>query len=316
MSIRNVITPLLLACASTNICAQDSETAYSFLRLPVSAHVAALGGENITLAEDDATMIFHNPSLICGVSDKSINLNYMTYMEGAKNVSASFIKMVGERSSWGVSAQLMDYGRIHQTTIYNEDLGKFSARDIAIGGTYAYELTDRISGGITAKFITSTIADYNSLAVGVDLGLNYLDASHGWSLSAVARNLGGQIKAYEDEFERIPFDLQVGVSKRLLNSPFRFHATLSRLTDWDEAFGRLLSIGADVLMGDNIYIAAGYNFRKAQQMKISDTDGSSAHGAGLSLGAGISLQRFKLHLGWGKYHVSTSSLLINISYTL
>ena len=98
MSIRNVITPLLLACASTNICAQDSETAYSFLRLPVSAHVAALGGENITLAEDDATMIFHNPSLICGVSDKSINLNYMTYMEGAKNVSESFLKMVGERS--------------------------------------------------------------------------------------------------------------------------------------------------------------------------------------------------------------------------
>ena len=316
MNIRNVIIPLILACGSTKICAQDSETAYSFLRLPVSAHVAAVGGENITLAEDDATMIFHNPALICGVSDKSINLNYMTYMEGAKNVSASFIKLTGERSAWGVSAQLMDYGRINQTTVYNENLGKFSARDIAIAGTYAYELTDRISGGITAKFITSTIADYNSLAVGVDLGLNYLDIDRGWSISAVARNLGGQIKAYEDEFERIPFDLQLGVSKRLLNSPLRFHATLSRLTDWDEAFGRHLALGADVLLGENIYIAAGYNFRKAQQMKISDTDGSSAHGAGLSLGAGISLQRFKLHLGWGKYHVSTSSLLINISYTL
>ena len=119
-------------------------------------------------------------------------------MEGAKNVSASFIKLVGERSSWGVSAQLMDYGSINHTTIYNEDLGKFSARDIAIGGTFAYELTNRISGGITAKFITSTIADYNSLAVGVDLGLNYLDVDRGWSLSAVARNLGGQIKAYEE----------------------------------------------------------------------------------------------------------------------
>ena len=277
MNIRNVITTLSLACASIHACAQDSETAYSFLRLPVSAHVAALGGENITLAEDDATMIFHNPSLICGVSDKSINLNYMTYMEGAKNVSASFTRQIGERSSWGVSAQLMDYGSINKTDIYNEDLGKFSARDIALGGTFAYELTDRISGGITAKFITSTIADYNSLAVGVDLGLNYLDANRGWSLSAVARNLGGQIKAYEDEFERIPFDLQVGLSKRLLNSPFRFHATLSRLTDWDEAFGRHLAIGADVLLGDNIYLAAGYNFRKAQQMKISDTEGSSAH---------------------------------------
>ena len=316
MNIRNVVIALILTLAPASIGAQESETVYNFLRLPVSAHVAAIGGENISLAEDDATMIFHNPALISGVSDKTINLNYMTYMEGAKNVSASFIKLAGERSSWGVSAQLMDYGRINQTTDYNESLGKFSARDIAIGGTFAYELTDRISGGITAKFITSTIADYNSLAIGIDLGINYLDIDRGWSLSAVARNLGGQIKAYEDEFERIPFDLQVGVSKRLMNSPLRFHATLSRLTDWDEAFGRHIAIGADVLLGENIYLAAGYNFRKAQQMSISDNDGSSAHGAGLSLGAGISLQRFKLHIGWGKYHVSTSSLLINISYTL
>ena len=195
MSIRNVIIATLLTFMGTASWAQESETAYNFLRLPVSAHVAALGGENITLTNDDATLIFHNPALISGVSDKTINLNYMTYMEGAKNVSASFVRLKGERASWGVSAQLMDYGKIKQTTAYNEDLGNFSARDIAIGGTFAYELTDYISGGITAKFITSTIADYNSLAVGVDLGLNYLDAAKGWSISAVARNMGGQIKA-------------------------------------------------------------------------------------------------------------------------
>ena len=316
MNIKIVFTTLILASSSVTIDAQDSETAYNFLRLPVSAHVAAVGGENISLTDDDASMIFHNPALISGVSDKSINLNYMTYMEGAKTVSASFVKMAGSRASWGVSAQLMDYGKMKQTNIYNESLGDFTARDIAVGGTFAYELTEKISGGITAKFITSTIADYNSLAVGVDLGLNYLDVDQGWSFSAVARNLGGQIEAYDDEFEPIPFDLQAGVSKRLLKSPFRFHATLSRLTDWDEAFGRHIAIGADVLLGDNIYLACGYNFRKASQMKISDDEGAAAHGAGFSLGAGLSLQRFKLHLGWGKYHVSTSSLLINISYTL
>ena len=35
--------------------AQESQTAYNFLRLPVSAHVAALGGDNISIVEDDAT---------------------------------------------------------------------------------------------------------------------------------------------------------------------------------------------------------------------------------------------------------------------
>ena len=71
---------------------QESTTSYNFLRLPVSAHVAAVGGDNITLTDDDPALIFHNPALINGVSDKSINLNFMTYMEGAKTASAAFMK--------------------------------------------------------------------------------------------------------------------------------------------------------------------------------------------------------------------------------
>ena len=74
---------------------------YNFLRLPVSAHAAALGGENITLTDDDATQLFHNPALISGVTDKTLNLNYMTYMEGAKTVSASFVRLTGKRATNG-----------------------------------------------------------------------------------------------------------------------------------------------------------------------------------------------------------------------
>ena len=44
--------------------AQESQEVYSFLRLPISAHVAALGGDNVTLTNDDATVIFHNPALV------------------------------------------------------------------------------------------------------------------------------------------------------------------------------------------------------------------------------------------------------------
>ena len=75
--------------------AQESQTIYNFLRLPVSAHVAALGGDNTTLTEDDATLIFHNPALINNVTDRTVNLNMMTYMEGATTGSASFIRAAG-----------------------------------------------------------------------------------------------------------------------------------------------------------------------------------------------------------------------------
>ena len=297
--------------------AQESQEVYSFLRLPVSAHVAAVGGDNITLTNDDATVIFHNPALITDVSDKSLNVNFMTYMEGSTTASASFVRAYKERASWGVSAQYMSYGEIKETTASNLQTGTFSPKDIALAGSFAYLLSNRISGGITARFISSTIGSYSSAAVAVDLGLNYQDTERGWSVSAVARNLGGQIKAYDEDFERIPLDLLVGVSRQLPNAPLTLHATLSRLNNWDQAFIKHLAVGADIRLGSAIFVSAGYNFRRSSEMKIYEgEDTSASHGAGLSLGGGIELERFKLSVAYAKYHVSASSLLVNLSYTL
>ena len=296
--------------------AQESQEAYSFLRLPVSAHVAALGGDNITINDDDPTLIFHNPALIAGVTDKSLNLNYMTYMEGCKTASASFVKAYKERATWGVSAQYMDYGKMKQTTVENIDQGEFSAKDIALAGTFTYLLGNKVSGGITARFISSTIGSYSSAAVAIDLGINYLNEETGLSLSAVAKNLGGQVKAYHDEFERIPLDLQIGITKRLIGSPLRLSATLTRLNNWDQGLIKHLAIGGDLLLGSQFYVSAGYNFRRSSEMKINDSEGDSNHGAGVSLGGGIQLQHFKLNVGYAKYHVSASSLLINVTYSL
>ena len=209
----------------------------------------------------------------------------------------------------------MSYGEIKETTVANQQTGTFSPKDIALAGSFAYLLSDRISGGITGRFISSTIGSYSSAAVAVDLGLNYQDTERGWSVSAVARNLGGQIKAYDDDFERIPFDLLVGVSRQLPNAPLTFHATLARLNNWDQAFIKHLAVGADIRLGSTIFVSGGYNFRRSSEMKIyEDEDTSSNHGAGLSLGAGLELERFKLTVGYGKYHVSASSLLVNLSY--
>lgn len=296
--------------------AQESQTVYNFLRLPVSAHAAALGGSGITLIEDDATLIFHNPSLINNISDRTLNLNFMTYMEGATTASASFIRAAGERGTWGITGQFMSYGTMKETNASGQQTGEFSAKDIALGGSFAYSLSEQFTGGITAKFIASYIGQYNSLGACVDLGLNYYNSQSELSVSAVARNLGGQLSAYEDDFERMPLDLQLGVTKRLLGSPLRLSASLVRLNDWEYGFGKHIVIGADLILSPQFYIAAGYNAMRASEMKIAEDDGSSAHGAGLSLGAGLQLERLKLHVAYAKYHVSASSLLINLSYAL
>lgn len=313
---RSVFTLLMVLSALVTM-GQESQTAFNFLRLPVSAHVAALGGDNITLTDDDATLLFHNPALMQFASDRTLNLNMMTYMKGTTTASASFVRAFGERGSWGVCGRYLDYGEMKETNESGEQTGTFGARDIALGGTLSYGLADHLSGGITAKLVASYIGQYNSLGAAIDLGLNYYDDEHEWSLSAVARNLGGQLTAYEDDFERLPLDLQLGVSKRLVGSPLRFSATLVRLNDWEYGIGKHLVLGADLFLGQQFYLAAGYNPLRASEMKIAtDGEGSSAHGAGLSLGGGILLERLKLHVAYAKYHVSASSLLVNLSYQL
>ena len=301
---------------SYEIRAQESETVYNFLRLPVSAHAAALGGDNITIDDDDPTMVFHNPALVSNVTDRSLNLNYMTHMEGVKVASASLVKALRNRATWAVEAQYVDYGSMKQTTAENEVIGKVSAKDIAVGGTFTYALSNKIAGGVTAKFVSSSLAGFNSIGMAVDLGLNYLNPELGLSVSAVARNLGGQLKAYEDDFEKLPFDLQLGVSKRLGQSPLRFSVTMTRLHDWDDKFVNHLVFGAEAFLADNIWIGGGLNPRRSDEMKISDGETESSHGAGLSFGGGLQLERFKLQLAYGKYHVSASSLIINVTYTL
>ncbi|MBR6828782.1 MAG: type IX secretion system protein PorQ [Prevotella sp.] len=316
LRIKRTIIVTLALVGQLGAKAQESQTVFNFLRLPVSAHAAALGGEASTLVEDDAAFIFHNPALINNVTDRTLNLNMMTYMEGSTTASASFIRAAGERSTWGVSGQFMSYGSMRQTDASGQQTGDFSARDVAVGGSFAYALSNKFTGGISAKFVASYIGSYSSLGAAVDLGLNYYDSQSELSLSVVARNLGGQLSAYDDEFERMPLDLQLGVTKRLLRSPLRLTASLVRLNDWEYGLGRHIVVGADLILSPQFYVAAGYNALRAAEMKISQSDGDSAHGAGLSIGAGLLLQRLKLQLAYAKYHVSSSSILINLSYAL
>ena len=313
---KKAIIVILTLIACQHIVAQESRSAYNFLRLPVSAHAAALGGDNITIIDDDQMLIFSNPALLASVSDKTISLSYMNYMAGTSMAGAAFNRVVKEKASWAASAQYIGYGTMKQTGTDGTQLGEFSAKDIAVAGYLSYMLSERIVGGITAKFVTSYIGNYSSIGMGVDLGLNYYDPDHDWSVSLVGKNLGGQLKAYDDEYDPMPIDIQLGVSKRFAHTPFRVSATLVDLNHWNYKFTNHLVVGIDAALSESIWLGAGYNFRRANEMNIDDADGGGTHGAGLSFGVGLNLQRFKLNIAYGKYHVSSTSLMLNVGYTL
>ena len=324
---RNLLLFLLPFLAISSIKAQETSSVFNFLKIPVSAHTAALGGDNVSLKLDDPTLIFNNPATAAQINDMSINLNYMTYLADSKVGSASFVKVFSVRHTIGITGQLFNYGKMDETDADGNKLGSFSPNDMAISALYSYTMGNGLVGGATLRFISSTYGDYSSSAIGVDLGLHYFKEEKNFSAGLVLKNIGRQLSSFhEDRTEHLPFDLQIGFTQRMKEAPFRFSLTLKDLTRWSDhyyfnpegksSFGRKLTnhivFGVDFLPTDNIYIAAGYNFRRATELKAA----GSAHGAGLSVGAGLQTHHFKVGLSWAKYHVDVSSLLVNVSYSL
>lgn len=310
----------------TGLIAQDGSSAFNFLRLPYSSHAAALGGSNISLPDDDIMLAMHNPALLANVSDKTLSLSYMTYMSDSKVAGAAFNKVFGERSVGAVSARYVDYGTFDGYTENNEYTGTFSAKDIELSVIYSHLLGERWSGGVAGKFIYSKYESYNSVAMGVDLGLNYYHEESDFSVSLAIRNLGGQIKSFDEKNETMPLDFQLGVTKRLSHAPIRLSLTLNNLHHWSkdyfysadgkkDSFGELLlkhaTFGADVLIGQNFYASIGYNYRMADELSASGSKWD-----GITAGAGLTLKRLKLGASYSKLHLSSSSLLFNVSYTL
>ena len=303
---------LILSTAFIAIHAQTGDTGYQFLNVPTSAHSAALGGGNVSIIEDDPTLMFTNPALLTNVSDKTLSLNFTSYISSTSKLSAAFAKQAGERGTWAVAAMMLNYGKMTETNENFEQLGEFSAKDISIQGGYTYLFSDYWSGGVQGKVIMSNYGEFKSTALGVDLGINYYDVDHGLSVSLVGQNLGGQVKALYETNEKLPFNLVAGISKDLANAPIRLSLTFDNITDWDEKKPiNHLTFGADIFPSSTTWVAVGYNPRRGNEMKIGD----SKHWAGLSLGAGLTLKKLKIGLAWGKYHVAASSLLINASYT-
>lgn len=319
-----LLLPLLTAFSAQ---AQESAYSYTVLKLPTSTHAAALGGENISLIEDSPTAGYANPALYSNVSDRSLGLDFMTYPSGGIWAGAQYVMAFGERHTAAFTAQMMNYGSMDETDTNGNVLGSFSAKDIAVGGAYSYLLSDYWAGGAAARLLCSRYGEFSSVAVSFDLGLNYYDEETDLSVSAALRNIGAPLKAFDDRTERLPFNMQIGFTKGMNHAPVRFSVTLTDLTRWATHYyyhpeGESISLakkalnhivaGIDILPTDYLYLSAGYNFRRAYELKAA----GSGHGAGLSFGGGILLSRFKAGISYAKYHLSASSLMFNVAYSL
>ena len=304
-----------------SINAQEGSTIFNFLSFPTSARAGALGRTNISIVENDASLIYHNPALLGPEMDKNVNLNYLFYIADIGMGSATFTKALGERSAWGVGFNYINYGDMLKTDNTGTINGDLPAKDICGNLFFSRDLTDRLRGGITAKFIYSPYDEYTSMGLGVDLGLSYYNKEKQFSFGLVGKNLGRQIKAYDEEYAELPWEIQLGMSKRLENAPIRFSVTATNLNRWDyktiegedqKFFTTLLDhfiVGFDFLPSDNLWVALGYNARVGSDMKLQQGNRMG----GFSIGAGLNVKAFKISCSVAQYHPSATSFMVSFT---
>jgi hypothetical protein len=183
-------------------------------------------------------------------------------------------------------------------------------------------------GGLSLKALYSSIADYSSFGLAVDAGLSYFDTETDFSFGIALKSIGAQLKSYYDERQSIPWDLQMGITKRMAYAPIRISVTAMYLNRWkfdyventeiktdDSFFNTVFKhvvIGAEFVPTDNFWIGVGFNPKTKMDMKLSSGNGLG----GFSVGGGVKVSRFNVGASVARYHPSATSLMVSVAMSL
>src|ERR1035437_8094389 len=237
--IKRFFTLLISVTVSLLAFSQAGTGVYQFLDLPVSSRLAALGSINVSLRDDDINFAFQNPALLTAETNNMIGLNMASYLADIKFGSAVYCRSYGDKNYFAIGIQYIDYGTFQEATDLNVLTGQtFTAKDMALYLMYARPLTNRITVGATLKPINSVYETYTSYGLALDAGVSYNDSANLFSAGLVLKNMGTQLKGYYSEegqqhLEPLPFDIQLGVSKKFQHAALRFSLTLDNLQHWD-----------------------------------------------------------------------------------
>jgi len=330
-----------------SVYSQAGTGVYQFLDLPVSSRLAALGSSNVSIQDNDINFAFENPALLTNQTTNVIGLNMASYLADIKFGSAVYGKNFGNKNFLAIGIQYVDYGLFKFANETNDQVGDnfFTAKDMALNIMYARPITEKITLGATVKPVYSVYETYTSFGLALDAGVSYNDSTNFISAGLVLKNFGRQFKGYySDEsgqhIEPMPFNIQLGISKKLNYAPFRFSLTLDNLQHWDlnyestnqtQTTSTLTSVpqttktitfvdmafrhtifAVEFVPSKNFYVTAAYNDRRQKEMNMAGFKTL----AGFSFGGGIKLYKFHVGFGMTQFQVGNYSYQFSISTSL
>jgi hypothetical protein len=302
---------------------------FNFLKVPNCPQLTALGGVNVSQTGNDIGMAFNNPALLKPSMHSQMTAVFNRFYADIQTYHLAlgyYNEKIQTNFLWGVF--FFNYGSITETDASGNIFGKLRPTDWVMQVSASKKYLEKWNYGGTIKFINSNYGQYHSNGIAVDAGVLFSDSSRFLTASIVAKNMGFQLKKYIGTLPQdLPFDLQVGITKRLEKAPFGFSITAHHLHQFDiryndttfnnendfgsngnkkfslDKFFRHFVFAAQVYAGKYIEITAAYNHLRRQELNI----GNSGNGVnGFSLGFGALLNKLQIRYARAYYQNNTS----------
>jgi hypothetical protein len=337
--LKKTILFFLLLLSTTTFSQIGGKSVYQFLNLAQSPRQAALGGKTVTVVDYDVNQAFYNPATINAKMHNRLSANYGSYYGEVSYGTAAYAYTYDRHlQTFHAGISYINYGTFEGRDELGNQTSDFTGSEAALSFGYAYNLpwTDMYVGA-NAKLISSTLESYNSWGAAVDLGFLYVDYDNDINYGLTVRNLGFQIKPYEDTNEKLPLAIDAGISQLMENVPIRWHMTFENLQQWNIAFSnpnraesnidggtteekvsffnnalRHLILGAELFPEKGFNIRLGYNFRRSEELRILEQRNFS----GISVGFGIRFGKVKFDYSYSRYTVAANTSLFGLMIDL
>jgi len=271
--------------------------------------------------------------------DNRLSVNYGSYYGEVTYGTAAYAYTYDRHvQTFHVGVNYVNYGNFEGYDENGQKTSDFTGSEIALSFGYAYNIpwTD-IFIGANGKLISSTLESYNSFGAAMDLGALYVDDYNAINIGLAIRNIGVQIKPYQDTNEKLPMEIVAGISQELENVPIRWHLTLENLQQWNIAFSnpnrtegsldggskeekvgfmnnalRHVILGAELFPEKSFSIRLGYNFRRAEELRIVEQRNFS----GLSAGFGLRFNKIRFDYSYSRYTSAANTSLFGLMINL
>ena len=341
MPIKRISLQLIfLSIVCQSIAQVGGEGTYQFLNLTTNPRLAALGGKIASMDDPELGLALYNPSLLNSQMHNQFALSYVGYYGGVKYGSALYSRNVEKLGTLAIGIMQVSYGSFTKADENGTITGSFTASDMAVNLIYSRAIDSAFTIGVNVKPIYSHLYTYNSFGIAADVGLNYHHSDGLFSAGIILRNIGTMIKPYTPEtWEKLPFEVVVGLSKKLAHAPFRFLVTFHQLQNLNmyykrpqvnsslggventkdskikslsnEALSHMI-LGAEFVPFKSFCLRFGYNYQRRNELKVDEKSAS----VGFSWGFGIRISKFQLNYGQSKYHLAGPTKFFSISTDL